>query len=58
MKQKVEGSIIIPAGLDIWEHELKTAQTFARGGYMVQFLVAKQAHRTKTADILIGNEIV
>jgi hypothetical protein len=57
MKRKSEGSIIIPAGLDAWEHELKTARVFAREGYIVQFLIAKQAHRTKTADILIGNEM-
>jgi len=56
MKQKAKGAVIIPAGLDVWEHELKTAQVFASHGYTVQFLVANQAYRTKTADVLIDNE--
>jgi trehalose utilization protein len=56
MKRKTEGSIIIPAGLDVWDHELKTAQVFARNGYIVQFLVTDQTYRMKTADVLIGNE--
>lgn len=56
MKQKVKSSVIIPAGLDVWEHELRTAQVFALNGYTVQFLVADQAYRTKTADVLIGDE--
>jgi hypothetical protein len=56
MKRKAKGSIIIPAELDVWEHELRTAQVFARHGYVVQFLVASQAYRAKTADILIGEE--
>lgn len=57
MRRKIEGSVIIPAGLDVWEHELKTAQVFARNGYIVQFLPTSQTYRMKTADVLIGNEI-
>lgn len=56
MRRNKEGNIIIPANLDVWGHELKTAQVFARNGYVVQFLVASQAYRTKTADVLIDNE--
>jgi hypothetical protein len=56
MRQKIKGSVIIPAGLDVWRHELKTAQVFARNGYIVQFLITNQIYRTKTADVLIGNE--
>ena len=56
MKRKVKGSIIIPAELDVWEHELRTAQVFARYGYVVQFLVVSQAYRAKTADVLIDGE--
>ncbi len=56
MKRKIEGSIIIPAGLDVWGHELRTAQVFARNGYVVQFLIVNQGYRTKTADVLINDE--
>lgn len=56
MKRRVEGTIIIPAGLDVWEHELRTAQVFARNGYVVQFLIVNPTYRTKTADVLIDGE--
>lgn len=57
MRRKTEGAIIIPAGLDVWDHELKTAQVFARNGYIVEFLVTNQNYRIKTADVLIDNKI-
>lgn len=56
-QKKREGSVIIPAGLDVWKHELKTAQAFARDGYTVQFLVRDQTYRMKSADVLIDNVI-
>ncbi len=56
MRQKEEGSVIIPSGLDIWEHELKTAQILARYGYVVRFLPTNQNYRMKTADVLIDKE--
>ena|SRR5580700_11606357 len=55
MTKNSKGSIIIPAGLDVWEHELRTAQTLARNGYTVQFLAAEQGYRRKAADVLIDN---
>jgi len=53
MTKKTRGSVIIPAGLDIWDHEIRTAQVFARDGHTVQFMVADQGYRRKTADVLI-----
>ena len=50
-----KGSIIIPAGLDVWDHELKTAQVFAKHGYTVEFLIVNQGQRIKTADVLIDS---
>ena len=52
---KNKGSVIIPAGLDVWDHELKTAQVFAKHGYTVEFLITNQVQRVKTADVLIDN---
>ncbi len=57
MARKKKGSIIIPAGLDVWDHELRTAQVFARYGYVVEFLTTDQGQRMKTADVLIDNVI-
>lgn len=54
---KPSGSIIIPAGLDVWDHELKTAQVFAKHGYIVEFLITNQAQRAKTADVLIDGVV-
>lgn len=54
MAKKTRGSIVIPAGLDVWDHELKTAQVFARSGYVVEFLITNQAQRMKTADVLVN----
>jgi contact-dependent growth inhibition (CDI) system CdiA-like toxin len=53
MARQKAGSIVIPAGLDVWKHELKTAQVFARHGCTVEFLVTNQVQRVKTADVLI-----
>ena len=53
MNRKVKGAVIIPAGLDVWEHELKTAQVFALNGHNVELLLTDPAYRMKSADVLI-----
>jgi len=53
MARGKNGSIIIPAGLDVWDHELRTAQVFARYRYVVEFLVTDQGQRMKSANVLI-----
>jgi len=55
MAQKKEGSIIIPAGLDVWEHELKTAQVLSGHGHIVCFIRKAEGHKIKSADILIDD---
>ncbi len=57
IRKKTKGSIIIPAGLDVWEHELKTAQVFANHGYVVEFLINNPRQRMKTADVRIDGVI-
>ena len=55
--KRYKGSVIIPAGLDIWDHELKTAQVFAKYGHTVEFLPQNQGQRMKTADVRINGVI-
>lgn len=53
MKHKPEGSIIIPANVSPWEHELKTAQALAQYGYTVEFVLVSSRHKAKSADVII-----
>ena len=55
--KRYKGSVIIPAGLDIWDHELKTAQVFAKYVHTVEFLPQNQGQRMKTADVRINGVI-
>jgi len=57
MKRKLEGSIIIPANVSPWDHELKTAQALAQHGYVVEFVAVSSSHKVKTADVTIGGEL-
>lgn len=49
------GKVIIPAGLHVWEHELRTTQALAQAGYIVEFLDTKVSKYSKSADILMDN---
>lgn len=53
MRRRTQGSIIIPAGLNVWDHELKTAQALAQYGSVVEFVAVSGAHKVKTADVAI-----
>ena len=53
MNQKAKGSIIIPDGVDVWEHELKTAQVLARQGHVICFIAKDNGHNIKSADVLV-----
>ena len=57
MKQKLEGSIIIPANVLPWDHELKTAQALALHGYIVEFVAVSNRRNVKSADIMISGEL-
>jgi hypothetical protein len=51
--QKSEGKIIIPSGVNIWPHELKTAQTLAAVGHTVAFIRKSECERERSADAYI-----
>lgn len=48
-----KGKIIIEPELNIWPHELKTAEALAAAGYTVEFIRKSDAEYEKTADVLI-----
>jgi hypothetical protein len=53
---KSRGEIRIPAGINIWKHELSTANALAQAGYIVEFLTTKDIKDTKSPDILMDGE--
>lgn len=50
---KRQGKIIIAHGLNVWEHELRTAQALADAGNVVEFIRRSEEKRAKSADVLI-----
>ncbi|NHM16460.1 hypothetical protein GMI69_07300 [Eggerthellaceae bacterium zg-887] len=50
---KRQGKIIIAPGLNVWPHELKTAEALAKAGYTVEFVKKSEKDFEKTADVLI-----
>ena len=48
-----EGHIIIPRGLNVWPHELNTAQALAADGHNVEFVKKSNAEGERTADIVM-----
>ncbi|MGN0262428.1 MAG: hypothetical protein ACI4B9_06280 [Eggerthellaceae bacterium] len=53
MKQN-EGKIIIAPGVNVWPHELKTAEALSAAGYTVEFIRRSEEHRARSADCIIG----
>jgi hypothetical protein len=51
--QKPEGKIIIPSGVNVWPHELKTAQALAAIGLTVEFIRKSERERECSADAFI-----
>lgn len=51
---KQQGKIIIAPDLNVWPHELKTAEALARAGYTVEFIRRSEEQRAKSADVLIN----
>lgn len=49
----VKGKIVIPADVNVWQHELTTAQALAHNGYDVTFLTIKAGSSGKNPDILM-----
>lgn len=53
---KNKGEIRIPAGINVWQHELSTANALAGVGYVVEFLPTKDIKNAKSPDILMNGE--
>lgn len=53
---KNKGEIRIPAGINVWQHELSTANALAEAGHVVEFLPTKDIKNTKSPDILMNGE--
>jgi hypothetical protein len=53
---KNKGEIRIPAGINVWQHELSTANALAQAGYVVEFLPTKDIKNAKSPDILMNGE--
>jgi hypothetical protein len=56
MKKVSKGEIRIPAGINVWKHELSTANALAETGFVVEFLPTKDIKNTKSPDILMNGE--
>ncbi|WP_428378263.1 hypothetical protein [Olsenella sp. Marseille-QA0557] len=54
---KDKGKIIIEPGVNVWPHELKTAEALAMAGYTVEFVRRSEQKRMHSADVLIDNEL-
>ena len=54
---KDKGKIIIPAGVNVWSHELRTAKTLAEAGLTVEFVPQSTMEHQTTADVMISQEI-
>ncbi|TAH33838.1 hypothetical protein EYC58_00135 [Candidatus Saccharibacteria bacterium] len=50
------GKIIIPHGVNVWHHELLTADALAGAGYTVEFLATDAIQHAKSPDVLIDGE--
>ena len=52
-----EGKIVIAPGINVWPHELKTAESLAEAGYVVEFVRRSEEKRARSADCIIGGEL-
>lgn len=50
------GKIIIQPDLNIWPHEMRTAEALAKAGYVVEFVRKSEIDYEKTADTRINGE--
>ena len=54
---KPTGRIIIEPGLNVWPHELKTAEALAVAGYTVEFIRKSDSPHVRTADVMMDGEL-
>lgn len=53
---KDKGKIIIAPGINVWPHELKTAEALAEAGYVIEFIRRSEERRARSADCVIGGQ--
>lgn len=51
------GKIIIPAGVNVWPHELETAKALINFGYIVEFKKRTEGYKIHSADAYINGRI-
>ena len=54
-RKKLHGTVIIPPHINVWEHEIKTAQALAAAGYAVKFIPKELGMRVKSADVMVDD---
>jgi hypothetical protein len=54
--RKRKGKIIIPSGVNIWPHEMRTAAALAAAGHTVEFIRKSERERERSADAYIDGE--
>lgn len=47
------GKIIIPAGVNVWPHELETAKALVNFGHTVEFKKKAEGHKVHSADAYV-----
>ncbi len=51
------GEIVIRPGVDVWEHERKTAQALADAGFVVMFVKKSNEESVRTPDVMMGGAL-
>ena len=54
MAARITGKVIVPAHIEVWPHEFKTAQALAAAGFTVEFLRRSEGAGVKSADIIMN----
>lgn len=54
MAARITGKVIVPAHIEVWPHEFKTAQALAAAGLTVEFLRRSEGAGVKSADIIMN----
>ena len=55
--RKNGGCVIIPPDVNVWPHELKTAEALANAGHVVEFVRTSDVPHERSADALIDGEL-
>ena len=53
----MSGKIIIPAGTNIWPHELETAKALASFGHTVEFKKKVEGYKVHSADAYVDGKL-